>query len=372
MTTREDPLTAPHVVLFLLDDMRHDDLAWMPNVQRQLVDRGVSFTANYASYPLCCPSRASLLTGQYAHRTGVISNTAPHNIQAFDDTNTLGTWLTAAGYTTGFVGKYLNGYGEPPFGASYVPPGWTIWRVPYAKTYHYLDQQISVEGRPFDKAGEYSTTLYGDYAASFLTHRLKSSAPVYLQVNFVAPHSGAPADPDDPPDSGGLDNPYVDPPFRGEYLGPTLPDSAAYDEPDITDKPALGDRPRITRSVATKIRRAMQQRRDSMLAVDIQVKRIIDLVASLGQADNTLFVLLSDNGYFTGEHRITRGKNSHYEPASRVPLVVRGPGFAPGTVDDHLTGVHDVAPTVLEAAGASAGDRSRLRRPAPAGGPHGR
>ena len=190
---------------------------------------------------------------------------------------------------------------------------------------------------------------------AFLGNRLSTATPVYLQVNFVAPHSGLPRDPDDPPNSGGLSTPYVDPPFRGEYRGPTLPDSAAYDEPDITDKPALGDLPRITRSVANRIKRATQQRRDSLLAADIQIKRIIDLVTALGHADNTLFVFLSDNGYFSGEHRITRGKNSHYEPAAHVPLVVRGPGFAPGTVNDHLTGVHDVAPTVLAAAGASAG-----------------
>ncbi|MBA2638557.1 MAG: sulfatase-like hydrolase/transferase [Nocardioidaceae bacterium] len=343
----------PHVVVFVLDDMRYDDMAWMPHVQALLVDRGVLFTSNYSSHPLCAPARASLLTGQYPHHTGVIENAPPHNIEAFDDTSTLGTWLAVAGYATGFVGKYMNGYERPPFGATYVPPGWEAWRVPYTDVYNYLDQQLSIDGRPTNKTGIYSTTLYGNYAAAFLTERLENPRPLYLQINFVAPHGGPPKDPSDPPQLPRLATPHVQPKYRGTYTGPTLPQNPAYNESVIADKPALGDRPPISSTVAGHIRRSMQQRRDSLLAVDDQIRRLIDLIEAHGHGDNTLFVFVSDNGYLQGEHRLTHGKRSHYQPASHVPLVVRGPGFQPGTACHRLTGVHDVAPTVVAATEAT-------------------
>lgn len=351
---------ARHVVVFVLDDMRYDDLAWMPRTQTLLVDRGVRCTAAYSSAPQCAPARASLLTGQYPHHTGVTDNAPPHDIEAFDDRRTLGTWLTDAGYATGFVGKYLNGYGRPPFGSAYVPPGWAAWRVPYTQVYDYLDQQLSIDGDATDKAGIHSTSLYGNYAAAFLTERLDNPRPLYLQVNFVAPHGGPPKDPSDPLDAGPLETPFVPPEFRGAYTGPTLPQNPAYDEPVVADKPALGQRPPLSSEQTDRIRRSMQQRRDSLLAVDEQIGRLVELVQERGHGRETLFVLVSDNGYFQGEHRIPAGKGSHYQPAAHVPLVVRGPGFRPGTALHRPTGIHDVAPTILAATGASTGPNHRI------------
>src|SRR3990170_377295 len=118
----------PSVVIIYTDDQRADTLWAMPNVQTLLADRGVTFTNAFVVNPVCCPSRSSLLTGKYSHSTGVWRNVMPYGgFPALDDSSTLATWLRGAGYSTGLLGKYLNGYWDAP---TYVPPGWDRWRVP--------------------------------------------------------------------------------------------------------------------------------------------------------------------------------------------------------------------------------------------------
>ena len=123
----------PNIVMVMADDMRTDDLRFMPSVRRLLVGRGLNFRNSFSPYPLCCPARASFLTGRYAHNHHVYSHAQPYGFQSFDDHATIATALQQSGYQTGFVGKYLNGYGAerslvtggPSF--RYVPAGWTDW-----------------------------------------------------------------------------------------------------------------------------------------------------------------------------------------------------------------------------------------------------
>src|SRR5690349_21904140 len=101
--------TTPNVVVIMLDDMRYDDLSTLPHIRSRIGDAGASFTHFYAPFPLCCPARSTLLTGQYAHNHGVLSNDAPTGgFHEFKDSSTLATWLTPT-YRTGLIGKYLNG-----------------------------------------------------------------------------------------------------------------------------------------------------------------------------------------------------------------------------------------------------------------------
>src|SRR3954469_5614940 len=123
----------PNIITIVTDDMRTDDLRWMPNVRHLIAGQGLDFRNSFASYPLCAPARSTLLTGQLAHNTNVVSVTPPQNYRAFDDRATIATAMNRAGYNTIFLGKYLNGYGDQRSAVTkknsfrYVPPGWTDW-----------------------------------------------------------------------------------------------------------------------------------------------------------------------------------------------------------------------------------------------------
>ena len=124
----------PNIVVVMADDLRVDDVQWMPRTRRLFARTGISFENSFAPYPLCCPARATFLTGQHAHNHGVYWHDPPYGYGAFDDSRTVATSLQAAGYRTGFLGKYLNRYGLDRSKVSgkpshrYVPRGWDEWR----------------------------------------------------------------------------------------------------------------------------------------------------------------------------------------------------------------------------------------------------
>ena len=348
----------PNIVLFLMDDMRYDDMAAaMPNVMARIVRPGTEFISNYCASPLCAPSRAMLLRGQYPHNTGVTTNAGAHGGAAMKniDDETIGVWLQRAGYHTTFIGKYINGYGEASSGyaQTYVPPGWNVWRASCDRTYNYVDTVVNHNGRIVNSTGRHTTRLYGNYAMAALRSRLPSAQPFYLQVNFVAPHSGLPRNPGDDPTWDNLSMPYVPARWRGTYTGPTRPRNAAFNEADVSDKPCLDQAP-LTRREKTFIHTATQHRRDALFAADVQINRCIEAISAAGKLQSTALIFLSDNGYMSGEHRIHRGKNVHYQPSSHVPLVIRAPGF-PARREPRLCGIQDLAPTMLEMAGALTG-----------------
>jgi arylsulfatase A-like enzyme len=342
----------PNVVLIVTDDMRYDDLEYMPEVQRLLVDRGVSFSRFYSQNPLCCPARTSILRGQYSHTTGVMTNGGDTGgFHAFDDRQSLPVWLTGD-YTTGLVGKYLNGYGSAPRSRTYIPPGWDSWQASLGKrTYDYLDLRYNLDGRVNDVPGTYSTTFIGDKSDAFLANQAE---PFFLYSAFVAPHVGRPREADDPR---GLATPHVHPKYRDTYAGPRHPLDPSFNEADTSDKrPAVRDNPPLTRRQRAKIAESYAQRRESLRSVDDQVGRMLETLRARGVLERTYVIFMSDNGYLAGEHRIFNGKGLPYTPASHVPLVIRGPGIAAATTDDTLTMTPDLAPTIL----ALTGERSRV------------
>ena len=216
----EAPLTAitaatasaerPNVVVVMADDMRADDLRFMPRVRRLLVARGLTYRNSFSPYPLCCPARASFLTGQYAHNHHVLDNESPYGFGSFEDSATLATALHTSGYRTGFVGKYLNNYGVAPSlvtgkpSATYVPAGWSDWRgliqvreIAGPGTYHYFHPIVNIDGRVRDYRGHYQTTLLGRFSRELVTRYATGRAAVLLYLSALAPHSGAPVEPDD-------------------------------------------------------------------------------------------------------------------------------------------------------------------------------
>jgi N-acetylglucosamine-6-sulfatase len=324
----------PSIVVVLTDDQRFDTIAQMPNVQSELAARGAVFTNAFVVNPVCCPSRASLLTGAYSHTHGVYSNRGKYGgFKIFRDSRTIATKLQAAGYETGFFGKYLNGYN-----GTYVPPGWSRWTAfSIAFGSHlYYDVTLNEDGTlvPYTGPASYSTDLLAGQAADFIRD---AEGPVFVVLSPTAPH--APAIPA--------------PRHEGAFSGmePWRPPS--YNEADISDKPAfararpLWDAERRAREDAFH-----EDQLESLLAVDDAVGELVEALEDTGRIGNTLFVYTSDNGLSWGENRW----NSKYvadESSIRVPLVVRyDPLLASRRQESRFALNIDLAPTFAELAGA--------------------
>jgi N-acetylglucosamine-6-sulfatase len=293
------PCTAaarPNIVLIVTDDQRWDTLSSMPAVQAELVAKGVTFSNAFAVNPLCCPSRASILTGRYSHTTRVYGN---QDLRKFDERSTIALTLRRAGWRTGFLGKYLNG-----FASLRVPPGWNRWfAFTPSSSHRYFDFRVNVNGRSIaygSEEADYSTDVLAAQAESFISAR--DPRPFFLALFPIAPHGPATAAPrhaDSFPDL---------PPWRPEsYLE------------DVSDKPGWIERVEFDPAAADEFRRRQYQ---SLLAVDDAVRRVVGALEKAGELQKTMIVFTSDNGLLWGEHGILN-KLVPYEESIRVPLVIR-------------------------------------------------
>jgi N-acetylglucosamine-6-sulfatase len=349
-STLKRPQRRPNVVVLMTDDQTLESLRVMRNVDRLLARKGAFFTQSVVSFSLCCPSRATFLTGQYAHNHRVLSNLAPSGgYQRLNHTTALPVWLHRGGYYTVQVGKYLNGYGlvRP----REIPPGWSEWYGlvdPF--TYRYWGFTTNENGKlvRYIRRADYQTDVLARKAVDVIRRRVPKRKPLFLYVGFVAPHIGSPRELDDPPS---LRTPAPAPRHRDRFLFEPLPTSADFNEEDVRDKPlAVRRRPMLQEFQIGALTEAYQQELESLLAVDEAVGRIVRALSRAGELQNTLIMFTSDNGYFHGEHRIPSGKVYLYEPSIRVPLIVRGPGIAAGLRLDDLVANIDLAPTIADAA----------------------
>ena len=322
----------PDVVVIVTDDQRWDSLDVMPIVQRELIGPGVTFTNAFVSNPLCCPSRASILTGDYSHSTGVYRQILPFGrFESFRDGSTLATWLDGAGYDTALIGKYIDGYQHAGL-TGYVPPGWDRW-VGFVHA-GYQDYQLSLDG---------SVRAYGDAPIDYSTDVLASEAvrfirgargPLFLYFAPEAPHAPALPAPQD----------------RLAFAGRPAPTSPSFDEADVSDKPAyVRELPRITDTRRAEVTAFALDQDRTLLAVDRAVGQIVNALRATGRLGNTLIVFTSDNGISYGEHRWTK-KEVPYEESIRVPMVVRFDPIGVTKTDEHLVANIDIAPTVAELA----------------------
>lgn len=349
----------PNIVVILADDQDSGSLWAMPKLQRLLVRAGTSYENAYASLPQCCPSRATLLSGQYAHNHGVLDNDPPNGgYAAFDGSNALGGWLQTAGYRTGWVGKYLNGYGNPGRGQDprEVPPGWTRWVAPVRHTeYQMFGYTLNRDGdlRSYGNAArDYQTDVLAREAAAFVREGSDGSEPFFLTVSPLAPHQeGGPLD--DRPNA--PRNPRPAPRDRGRFSSEPLPRPPSFNELDASDKTAaVSEHKTLDRSATERLQTLYRSRLESLQAVDDLVARLHVALKRSGELEDTLIIYTSDQGFMLGEHRLT-GKNRLYEEAISVPLVIRGPGIPANRSSAALVGNIDLAPTILDAAGAEPG-----------------
>jgi N-acetylglucosamine-6-sulfatase len=349
----------PNILVLMTDDQTLDSMSVMPKTRALIGDRGTTFTRSFANYSLCCPSRSTLYTGQYAHNHGVLSNQLPSGgYTRLDTSNWLPLWLQAAGYRTMHVGKFLNGYGRdsPP---TDVPPGFNDWNGTVdPSTYRYYGYTVNENGvlRTYGADGDpafYSTDFFARRANELIAAAAPSPQPFFMSVAFLAPHSGQPRDPDDLP---GLASPAVAPRYANAFASVALPTPPSFNESDVSDKPlAIQARPPIGAVLATRIQENYRQRLESLLSVDDAVASIIGALRATGELEDTLILFTSDNGFFHGEHRVPNGKILVYEPSIRLPLLMRGPGVPRGATAPELVTNADLAPTILDAADAVPG-----------------
>ena len=349
----------PNVLVLMTDDQTLESLRVMKNVRAQIAARGTTFTRSFVSFALCCPSRATFLTGQYAHNHGVLGNRPPvGGYGKLDTSNYLPLWLQRAGYRTAHIGKFLNGYGRdtPP---TDVPPGWDEWYGSVdPSTYSFWGYTLNENGllRTYGLGRNpvfYSTDFYTQRAVDLVARTAPATQPFFLSVAFLAPHAGGPREPDDQP---GITTPAVAPRHRNRFATTPLPSPPSFNEADLSDKPAhIRALRRIGPVRAQRIQENYQQRLESLLAVDEGVARILGALRTSGELDDTLVIFTSDNGFFHGEHRVPSGKVLVYEPSIRVPLIMRGPGVPEGATRRQLVTNADLAPTILDATGARPG-----------------
>jgi arylsulfatase A-like enzyme len=346
-----DPFTSPqpNVVFVLTDDLSSDLLPYMPNVRR-LAARGTSFSNYFVTDSLCCPSRASILTGQYPHNTGIFRNTGPDGgFLAFQahglEQETYATSLQAVGYRTALMGKYLNQYSpgraRTALGTPYVPPGWTDWTVTgngYHGFNYRLARTVRIVRHGF-RARDYLTNVLAREGLGFMRQSVAAGAPFMLNVWTFAPHSPAVPAPRD----------------ARRFAELTAPRDPSFDEADMSDKPAWlrGHAPLNAAQVA-RIDATFRDRVRTVQAVDRMVGRLLRRLRALGVARNTYVVFSSDNGFHLGQHRLTPGKLTAYDPDVRVPLIVTGPGVAAARTVDAMVENTDLCPTFAELAGAPA------------------
>jgi arylsulfatase A-like enzyme len=343
----------PNVVLIVTDDQTLASYApdVMPKTTALLEGTGTRFDNAFVTSPLCCPSRASMLTGQYGHNNGVLRNEYGPLVEKG---NTLPVWLQEAGYRTMHVGRYLNFY-EPVSEPHQVAPGWDMWRTITGGS-DYFDYELEVDGRavPYGhEDADYVTNVINERASRLIETHGPDKQPFFLQVDHIAPHqaSGTRA-------VGCKSAPIPDPRDRHRFRDRPLPAPPTLNEPDNSDKPSfVRDLPALDES---DIRRATRRYRctlASLRAVDRGVGRIVESLEEAGELDDTAIFFTSDNGYYFGEHRIPDKKHNPYEEAIRVPFLARLPkslrGDAPRVpeIDETVANI-DIAPTILQLAKA--------------------
>jgi len=330
--------TRPNIVLIMTDDEDLATHAFMPKTRALIEDQGTVFDNYFVTYSFCCPSRATMLTGQYSHNHRIQGNVLPtggaRKFRATgNDRSTIATWLKAAGYRTALIGKYMNDY-EAAEG--YVPPGWDEW---YAYSHGYYDYVLNENGTPVrygSTAADYSTDVLAGHATAAIRRAADGTAPFFVVVAPFAPHS-----------------PELPAP-RHEHLfaDAVYPRPPSFDEEDVSDKPSLvQERDRLAPWQLESIEKVYRGRLAMMQSVDELVEGVVMTLRETGELDNTYVIYTSDNGWHMGQHRLFVGKTTAYEEDIRVPFAIRGPGVPKGLRLDPFVLNNDLAPTFAALAG---------------------
>jgi N-acetylglucosamine-6-sulfatase len=345
---RESRYPSPNIVMVLVDDLRWDEFGAAghnyiktPHIDR-IVGESTWFKNAFTTTPLCSPSRASFLTGQYAHTHGVIDNT--ERGQLSHQLKTFPAELDSLGYETAFIGKWHMGNDNTP------RRGFDTWVAlkGQGEAYH---PEFNVNGTSVRDSG-YVTDLLTGYALTFLEEKRNDPFMLYLSHKGLHPNLFQDA-------QGKLTNIGEGGFVPAKRHAGMYRDKVFSRRPNAfitpTDKPALmrkiGTLPPLGQATSTP-ENVIRERAEMLMAIDEGLGRILNMLEKTNQLDNTVIVLAGDNGYFYGEHGLNEERRLAYEEAARIPLMIRyTPMTGKGSVSHQLALNIDVAPTLLELAG---------------------
>jgi N-acetylglucosamine-6-sulfatase len=357
----------PNIVLIMDDDQSVNLQQFLTKTNAAIAAKGVTFDNSFVNYSLCCPSRSTMLTGQYAHNHGVRGNQLPsggYSKLAPTLGNTLPVWLQRAGYYTAHIGKFLNGYGATS-PDSEEPPGWNEWYGSLDNPDGFTGGTYTAYGYTLNENGQivhygttpdavdpatYQTDVYSQKAADFIRRRAPSNKPFYLSVAPRDPHSEAASC------NCAGNNPRAAPRYEGHFAGLDAPRNPDFNEADVSDKPSnIKNLPLLNQAGINGVDARYRARAEAVLGVDDLVQNVVSTLKQQGELKNTVLMFTSDNGFFHGEHRVPQGKVRLYEPSIRVPLLIRGPGVPKGMHRRQPVGNVDLTETILDFAHAKAG-----------------
>jgi len=348
----------PNILFVLTDDQDVGMERALPWTVANVRDLGIDFRNSFVPLSMCCPSRASILSGKYPHNHGVHTNVtagwggAPAFKLNGSEQQTIAVWLNQAGYATALFGKYMNQYPEyaprqtvPYNSPALIPPGWSEWYGaidtlpggdnPYLQ-FRYGLIENGVEVRYGTQASDYLGDVLTRKAESFIAQSIRNQKPFFAYVAYISPH--------------GPTTPA--PRHAGMFLGFPFLTGPAFNEADITDKPQwVKLNPLLTPSAIQSIMALREKRHESLLSVDEGIQRLVGLLQQTGELSRTYVIFTSDNGWHMGEHQLPPTKGTAYEEDIRVPLWIRGPGILAGKVNNDLVVNIDLAPTFNELAG---------------------
>jgi N-acetylglucosamine-6-sulfatase len=321
----------PNIVLIVSDDQPMDSLAAMPFLTSKPGGNWVDFPNAFVNTPLCCPSRATILTGLYSHHHGVEENFGG----PFDPSSTIATWLQSAGYRTGLAGKYLNEY---PFSSDLSPPpGWSDWFADMG-SHRYYDYTMNDNGTEVTyghNAADYHTDVVARRADTFI--RSSAGEPFFLYATPIAPHVP------------------LQPPPRYANAPVTVTRPPNFNEADVSDKPAwIQAKQLLTTNQAKAMDKDKATVHRMVMALDDLVRTVYTALEDTGTLENTVIVYMTDNGYMRGEHR-QLGKSCVYEECISTPMFMHVPGIN-SRVEPKLVSNIDIAPTLAAFGGTVPAD----------------
>ena len=341
----------PNIVVVMTDDQGIDmPASGFPRPFADYLDGATDFEQSIVATPLCCPSRATFLSGQYGHNNGILRN-RPGYPELREKDSVLPVWMQEAGYRTAMVGKYMNGFSDSTEGREKRPaPGWEEWTL-MLRSFSYYGFTLLEGGEEVEygeRRRDYLTSVLNRAALDSIRRLEEDPRPLFLYMPVWAPHNeserlssgpckGFPMPPNRRPA-----------PVAAEFL--PVPEKF---EGDLTDKPPYVQRRDPIDAVSLEsLQRKAGCQAGSLTVVESGIERIRTELEEIGELDETVFIYTSDNGQQSGQHRLT-AKAAPYEPAIRVPLVIDlsvSMGPQPDTVDAPASNI-DLAPTILDVAG---------------------